>query len=130
MQTTASELKINRILVPIDFSAPADEAFQHAVKLAEGFDARVDVVHVWTRAPEPSGAMIGEVGTQPPPVMNSITEKTARQGLERFLQDRQAFSNRIGESLLVEGNPARVIVDTAKELNSDMIAMGTQGRTG
>lgn len=131
MPTTATnDPNIDRILVPIDFSASSEAAFRYAMELAEGFDAKVDVLHVWTRAPEPTGAMIGEVGTQPPPVLNTIAEQSARQGLERFLEDHEAFSDRIGQTLLLSGHPGRVIVEVAKENDSDLIAMGTRGRTG
>jgi len=128
--TTEPTIEIHRILVPTDFSPAADEAFLRSVEIAERFDALVDVLHVWAPAPEPTGGTIGEVGAQPPPVVNSIAEDSAKKALDRFLQDHETCSHRVGQTMLVAGRPARAIIDIAEDTGADMVAMGTRGRTG
>src|SRR5258708_11432243 len=45
-EVSSPKLKIKRILVPIDFSAPSLKALEYAVPLAEQFGATLCLVHV------------------------------------------------------------------------------------
>jgi nucleotide-binding universal stress UspA family protein len=104
-----------KILVPTDFSAHADRAFQLACSLARDAGAHVVVLHV---VPLPA------VIYGPPP-------ESYLDHLQEELKQIQARDPKICvEHVLVEGNAATAIVRVARELNCDMIVIGTHGRTG
>jgi len=131
--TPFTKHQLERILVPIDFSPSADLAFHHAVQLAEEFDARVDVMHVFRQVPEehPPMPMAGNVGPLPVPVLTTNNmEQSAQKGLQQFLDHNRGASHRIGDSLVVGGAPAQEIIEVAIQTKPDLIAMGTRGRTG
>ncbi len=131
--TPITKLQLERILVPIDFSPSADLAFRHAMQLAEEFDARVDVMHVFRPVPEqhPPMPMAGNVGPLPAPVLTTNNlEEAAQESLQQFIDHNPEASHRLGEAFLVGGTPAQEIVEVASQTEPDLIAMGTRGRTG
>jgi len=56
-------------------------------------------------------------------------EAGARQTMEACLQ-RVQQAGLPGQSRLVQGVPWQAIVDTAKDMQADLIVMSTHGRTG
>ncbi len=121
---------IDTILVATDFGQSATAALEHAIALAERFDAAVDVLHVWSRTPRPFGGIALEVAGQPPRSVNQITQENAQEGLEQLLLEHGSKSERIRESLLREGDTADTILQTAHEGDYDLVTMGTRGRSG
>ncbi len=112
-------LPIHTILHPTDFSEGALYAFRLASALAHDYGARLIVLHV---APPIVSPYVE--GVIPPPV-GYLTE------LNEQLIQLQPKDRRIDvEHRLVEGDPAREILDTAEETHCDVILMGTHGRTG
>jgi nucleotide-binding universal stress UspA family protein len=111
---------IQTILHPTDFSERCEEAFRVAYSLAKDHAARVIVVHV----PEPMAAPTGMAPTPPLPAGH-------RGGLEERLCRFQASAPEVRvECRVEEGDPARGIVGAARATESDLIVMGTHGRTG
>jgi len=109
-----------RILIPTDFSLPAEKALQLALALAAP-DARFDLVHFWrvpevTRADEYSELVIDAVAT-------SVKER-GRELLESFLQDapNATFSP-------VHASPERGIVETLQSGDYDLVVIGSHGRS-
>jgi nucleotide-binding universal stress UspA family protein len=113
-------LAIKRILLPTDFSKYSEYAFRLACSLARDYGARLLVLHV-AEAPT---AIYGEGVVLPPP---DAFWKQAGEKLNR-IQPRHA--NIAVEHLLVEGDVAAEILRVAREANSDVIVMGTHGRSG
>lgn len=113
------------ILVPTDFGEPSEAALDAALEYARAFGAAVVVMHAF-EIPVigyPDGAMIG---------MADITVRLlegAKTGLERQLKNR-ASSGVVMRSIVKEGDPYRMINETAEELGADLITMGTHGRRG
>jgi universal stress protein A len=63
----------------------------------------------------------------------ALFRETQETEAQRLLQASLARVQRAGlqgESLLVQGTPTQMIVDTAGEQGVDLILMGTHGRTG
>jgi nucleotide-binding universal stress UspA family protein len=109
-----------RILIPTDFSAPAEKALQLAVALAAP-DAEFDLVHFWrvpeaTRGDEYSDMVIGAVG-------NSVKER-GRKLLESFQAEAP---NATFHS--VQASPERGLAEKLKEGDYDLVVVGSYGRS-
>lgn len=115
---------MKKILVPIDFSKTAHDAYLYARKLAEKLEAELEVVHVYT----------GSFNTNEPIVLEPL------KGREEVVNDRiQAFCGDLGEetsgavstTLKVEQkalqamNPPNKLIKLSKEV--DLIVMGASG---
>lgn len=106
------------ILCPTDFSPPAVAAFDLACELARDHRCRVTVLHVPL-----------------PPLTQDQLAESRRPG---FRDDLRAELDRLRSPdpavtvthLILEGDPAGVIVDVAREHGCDLIVMGTHGRSG
>ena len=116
-------LKIDRILVPTDFSDHARVALTYAHELAEAFGARVDVLHVIEEA-----ALAHVYGIEAvSPGLNDLRART-RAALQDSLG---AEAGEHGGGVYVEvGQPAATIVRCAGEIGSDIIVISSHGRTG
>jgi len=113
-------LAIKTILHPTDFSEPSDYAFSLACTLARDYGARLILLHV-----TPTVVVSGELAAippSPPDIWKTLQEQLANL--------RSPDPNVKVEHYLKEGDPATEIVRLAKETKSDLIVMGTHGRTG
>ncbi len=115
-------LPIDTILHPTDFSRSANHAFEVACSLAGQHQARLLLLHV-VSPPAPPPLPYNEAG------MGTI-EDDAELAYERLEEMRTAKSQLKIEYVLAEGQPADEIVRVAREINADLIIMGTHGRTG
>jgi nucleotide-binding universal stress UspA family protein len=112
-------LPIHTILHPTDFSPRAKSAFDLACALARDYDARLVMVHV-----KPGRMVGGEVHA-----LITTPEEISRE-LQAELDQLQPHEPTKIERFLKEGDAATQILHTAKEISSDIIVMGTHGRTG
>jgi len=108
-----------RILVPTDGSDHSGLAAEHAMGLAEQFDAVVQAVFVVEQA-GPSGHWDFEVERQEDAGEAALDEIVAR-GDERGIRV---------ERYLRRGTPSEELIDAANDYEVDLVVMGTQGRTG
>ena len=121
---------MNRILVPKAFPGADDHAVDHALSLAGRTGADVTVLHVW-QVPH---MVAGEVVQDGPGGRMVTVERLAHERAVMLLGD---FVDSLKpppgvgvQGLLREGAAGRVIIDTAVEQGSDLIVMGTHGRSG
>ncbi len=117
--------KIERILVPIDFSDYSHGALDYAANLAEATGAKIHLLHAYHLPVQL--ASLGEVMIPQDfwtAVRDAATQKI--QALAKQLEDRGIS----GETELIEENPARAIVRHAETIEADLIVMGTQGLSG
>jgi nucleotide-binding universal stress UspA family protein len=112
-------LPVATILHPTDFSEPSEFAFRLACALARDYDARLVLVNI---TPPPMVIYAG--GPVPPDSGPNLEE--VRQKLHQL--EGQAGDVRV-ESLAMEGDPVDMIVRAAEETHSDLVVMGTHGRT-
>jgi nucleotide-binding universal stress UspA family protein len=117
--------KVQRILVPVDFSETSKKALEYAQYFAHRFDAKLDVLHVWKPSEYAGDAMVRLTRSEPELTLSTFLRNHADRQLSVFLQD-VPHSNRMLES----GEPAQVIAKVAGEGAYDLIVMGTHGRTG
>ncbi|HVI81832.1 MAG TPA: universal stress protein [Chthoniobacterales bacterium] len=123
-RSTAINLK--RILVPVDFSPLSKKALLYAARLAQQFNAQVDLFHVLEPEIPPAfeGFMIA-----PPTVSNGATASCAGRMKTLVNSVRNAGVARVGSSVR-SGLAAFEIVEAAKELDVDLIVLATHGYTG
>jgi universal stress protein A len=115
-------LKVQRILVPIDFSQSSRKALDYAVGFARQFGAKIALLHVIEPSayPEEFGYRLES---------ESEWEKEATRRLRR-LAKRDMESAFLSQVLVRGGPPFQVITSTADELNIDLIIIATRGYTG
>jgi nucleotide-binding universal stress UspA family protein len=118
-------LGIRRILVPLDFSAPAEKALRYAVSFARQFDAKITLLHV-----RPIPYSTAEMGGFPTviPADEPPTEKVqARLDADACRLVPPEIRDR---TLLRTGPAYDEICNAARELEADLIIIATHGRTG
>ncbi len=115
-----------KILVPTDFSPHADAALRLACELAKSNEAALYVVHVYdlllTSLPE--GMTYYDTAA-----VTYMREELGKR-LAQVQRNATAAGVRQVETKLIEGQPYREIVRAAEESKSQLIVMGTHGRTG
>jgi nucleotide-binding universal stress UspA family protein len=108
-------IHISKILYATDFSSYSNQAYFHAVALAEKHGAALAIVYVYT-APSAGSGGRGE---------------DERSYWRKQLEQIRPVDARIPvRHVLLEGDPASQIVRYATETGADLIVMGTHGRTG
>lgn len=112
-----------KILCPIDFSEHSFAALEVALKVALQNDSSLYLMNV---APLQAGA----VGLQPVPMdPYPFHEKERQEELAKLGRERLPAAVRY-ETLVVIGDPADQVLNTARRLGVDLIVMGTHGRKG
>lgn len=119
-----------RILVPTDFSEYSEQAIKYAAEMAARNDGSLTLLHV---APDI------------PAIVSPIPESTAMQAwsFTEALRERcVAAHSRMEESVgpivgdveftvrFEEGEAASTIARVAREIDADLVVMGSHGRTG
>ncbi len=116
-------IRVQRILVPLDFSDQAQAVLDWAAHLAQEHGARVVLLHAYhlpVEFQQLEGAYL-------PPDFWSNVKAEAEQSLARFAASLQERAIQV-ETRVREGYPASVIVDEADD--ADMIVIGTHGHSG
>jgi nucleotide-binding universal stress UspA family protein len=111
---------LETIIVPLDGSILAEAVLAQVRKILFRKDAELVLVRAMSI---PAGT---EVTT--PELIDSLQVQSTWY-LEELARRLQQQGARV-RSVLRAGDPARVILDVASEMNADLIAMSTHGRTG
>jgi nucleotide-binding universal stress UspA family protein len=118
-------MKIQVILVPMDFSPYSEAALERAVELAKGFGARIHLLHSY--AIPVRGVMPYDFAV-PDGVWDGI-RKAAEDKLEQ-LQGRVDSAGVEASREVSPALPTEAILTAAEEIDADLIVMGTHGHTG
>jgi nucleotide-binding universal stress UspA family protein len=107
-------IRVKKVLYPTDFSTYSNQAYFHALALAETYGAGLTVVYVYTPGGEgPDGA------------------GADRRYWKAQLEEIRPANPKIPVShVMLEGDPASEIVRYAADAGADVIVIGTHGRTG
>jgi nucleotide-binding universal stress UspA family protein len=100
---------VRRILYATDFSSYSNQAYFHAVALAEHYQASLDVTTVWT-----ADAACGD-------------QDECQSQLETIRPSNPKIDVK---HVFLQGDPAAEIVRYATQSKAGLIVMGTHGRTG
>jgi universal stress protein A len=120
-------IDLHRILVPTDFSKHSLNALTYAAAFAEKFGAELYLLHVVQDLslvlPDPvSGA---------PPLGPPIDQLTAAVlvAMDKLIAENKLANLKVHKEVR-EGSPFYEVIRFAKEVDIDLIVMGTHGRTG
>ena len=123
-------MKMDTILCATDGSDHARTALDIAADLAHAHHARVLVLHVQGshgsgRIPEALEILekLEHIRLTEADILRAAAEQIAKQGV-MALKDRGVAQV---EALVVEGDPARQIIETARERGVDVIVLGSRG---
>lgn len=122
----------HRILVPIDFGDCSRSAVEHALYLAQSFNATIELLHVVWDPPPYVGfeSVMVQVPRSSSLAFSEYTRAAAARELERFLEhftpaERQGMTTRFAH-----GEASNTVLSVAEDEHFDLIVMGTHGRTG
>jgi len=118
------ESAIPRIVAAVDGSAPSVAALRWAVRYAEMSGGAVDAVIAWQY---PIAA--GGLGWAPTSGLDDTDySELAAKTLSEAVEAVSPSPGVIVRQLVVDGNPAQVIMDTAK--GADLLVVGNRGHGG
>lgn len=116
---------IRRILVPTDFSEPAEAALRYARALAEEFGSTLHLMHV---VPEPYIYPWGtEISTMPLVDLLTSSETQAAERLKTLAGDTGTLKDRV-KTITAIGTPVDKILQQVADDGIDLVVMGTHGR--
>lgn len=119
---TRTGFRLNRILVPTDFSECSLIAFEYGVQLARDFNAELLLVHVISPHAYPFGDQY--VALDPAELMRETQYAEQKQMRSMAARANTRYSVRV-----IHGSPAIEICNAANE-DVDLIVISTHGRTG
>jgi nucleotide-binding universal stress UspA family protein len=107
-------IRIAKILYPTDFSSYSNQAYFHAIALAENHGASLTVLFVYN----PESSTSGD------------EDADRRYWRDQLEQIRPTDPHIPIRHVFLEGDPAAEIVRYGRDASMDLIVMGTHGRTG
>ena len=112
----------DQIVLPVDGSDEAMVASDHAIDLADKYDATLHVLHVVDTRPYDAEGITSTVlealETRGERAVESVAETAADRGLDRV------------ETAVIRGEPHETILEYIKDHDVDLLVMATHGRTG
>ncbi|MBN2140241.1 MAG: universal stress protein [Desulfovibrionaceae bacterium] len=112
---------LNKILLPVDGSAQAMNAAKMAAELAGMAGAKVVLIHCYSGVPM---VMEGQVFPHAVDEIVAISNEMLSTYRDMLKKSGVRYTDKV-----LEGLPAEVIVDVAKDEGCDMIVMGCRGRS-
>ncbi|OLC92218.1 MAG: hypothetical protein AUI92_05685 [Thaumarchaeota archaeon 13_1_40CM_3_38_6] len=110
----------SNILIAVDGSESASKAFHRSVYLAEKCNSKLDLVHVVQ-------CEVGGDSANTFDVIEELKDKAMKM-LEEYRAEA-AKNNVPIQIVIMQGDPAKVIIELAKAKSYDLIIMGTRGRS-
>ncbi|MGC4084317.1 MAG: universal stress protein [Vicinamibacterales bacterium] len=118
-------LKLKNILVATDFGEASDAALAYGRELARTFDATLHVLHV---ADDVYMRLGGDAYVAVLPELQKDIEAAANRQLDTLLIDNDPKPLTVKRAVITSAATAIAIVQYAKEMNIDLIILGTHGR--
>jgi nucleotide-binding universal stress UspA family protein len=108
------------VVVATDGSESVRRAIDVALDLAERFDAEIHCLYVVDE---------GDVASSPERLRGEMRDALEERGREAIAEVRESTNSEVITAIR-EGHPASVIDEYARDVDADMVAMGTRGRHG
>ncbi len=121
------ELRLGRVVVPVDFSDSSQTAVAEAADLARRFGAELHLLHVV----EDSSPAVSEIALARPVFRSYLQDllKSGEGALAELVLPVELPAGHVKRRVVV-GEPIDQITGYARDNEADMIVMGTHGRTG
>ena len=119
-------MKLEKLLVPVDFSRSSEMAFRYAKFLAERFSAVIYLIHVVDKR---YVERIAELNSESEDTVSRKLCFQAKEKLDNFLSHNDS-EGRVAERLVAVGVIFQTIALRAQALDADLIVMGGHGRVG
>ena len=120
-------IEIREILCPIDFSDFSRRALDHAVTIARWYGSRITLLHVCNVLPV---AAYAPGRATPPSTQVLCTDRDALMTAVHQFADAEVGSSVPITCEIGEGNVADAILAKARTPSTDLIVIGTHGRSG
>lgn len=118
--------RLEKILVPIDFSVYSKKAADYGIILADNLSAQIDFIHIIEHDIHPS---FYSAGIESIFEVDKDLKQRVIQNMKEFLEDQ--FPEDLAVNFIVkEGIPHKEIVEYAKDSSADLIVISTHGLTG
>jgi nucleotide-binding universal stress UspA family protein len=120
-------IDLQRILVPTDFSKHSQSALAYAVAFADRFDATLFLLHVV----QDLALFIPDMVAVAPPLTPSVAQLTeaVQAAFDRLIRDNHLEKLTVRREVR-EGTPFFEIIRYARDMDIDLIVMGTHGHSG
>ena len=118
-------VSLTQILVPVDFSPTARAAFKYALRLAAQFKSQLTLLNVTEPAFSPSFTKVRGL-----PAFSEKKLTHAEKELRVLMNLAHVAGVSEARSTLRSGIASHEIVEVAKDLDVDLIVIGTHGYTG
>jgi universal stress protein A len=124
-------LPIRKIVCPTDFSDGSERAIDYALSLAKLWNAQVWLVHVYELPLATVPVGVAREAAEPGQLFDFLRQVKGQLSgkLDALVNKHKTPGNSV-HARLIEGAPAGGIIEVAKELESELIVIGTHGRTG
>jgi nucleotide-binding universal stress UspA family protein len=120
------ELKINKILVPIDFSDYSKSALRYAVNFAKLFKADIFLIYVIEPVIYPPDFSMGQIAI---PAVTTEFDERAKEELKKLAKNEIPPELKV-TTIIKTGKPFVEIIETAAESDVDLIIIATHGHSG
>jgi nucleotide-binding universal stress UspA family protein len=119
-------LLIKKILLAVDFPTASVPVFQQAVTLAERFQAEIVMLHVATPESQRAGVPTDANDLANWDLLSEILQRADKE-VDQSL--RIKLRTRVVRGVVVQGQPARAILQAAEAEDADLITMASHGDT-
>jgi nucleotide-binding universal stress UspA family protein len=119
-------MKLEKLLVPVDYSKSSEMAFRYAKFLAKKVSADIHLLHV---VDERYVERIAELSGESEEDVSRKLSLKAKEKLENFLS-KNGSEGLVAENAVVVGIVFQAIALRAQALDVDLIVMGGHGRIG
>lgn len=119
-------MKLQKLLVPVDFSKSSEMAFTYAKFLARKFSAAIHLIHVVDKR---YVERIAEFNGESEDEVSQKLSVQAREKLDNFLSNNDS-EGVVADRIVAVGIIFQTIALKAQALDVDLIVMGGHGRIG
>lgn len=126
---------MKKVLIALDYDPPAQKIAETGYALAKDMNAEVFLLHVVSEAVYYSSSnyspIMGYEGFNNLDMISMANVEELRKAASDYLDKSKQYLKDISiQTLIKEGDFADGILEAAKEINADIIVMGSHGRHG
>ena len=118
---------VEKILVPVDGSAPSKKALEFACEIAGRFEATISVIHVVSDAAAERHVMVLGAAHTTTPANPEKVEEAGKPVIDAATEIVESKGVKLASADAVAGGPAQAILESAEQHGIDTIVMGSRG---